>query len=432
MLSNIATRGGFGLAAVTLAVCLQPHAASASTLTPLYSFCAADNCSDGNEPVNGAVRDAAGNIYTSTLIDGVSNGGDVIELKRSHNKYKYQFMYRFCSQANCLDGETPVGDLIVDVNGNVYGATQYGGKHGGGAIFKLTPNAKQTKWKLSLLYNFCLKANCTDGAYPLAGLTYQGAASGLPYDGTSPMFGTASAAGGANGGVAFMLTPTRKNAKEKVIYNFCSQASCADGTSPQGALIADAAGNLYGTTHGGGSTNSGTAFELSPAAGSSYAQSVLYSFCQQANCADGTQPHDPLVMDSNGNLFGTTEQGGSNNHGVVFKIQPNGARSTQTVLYTFCPTGTCSDGYDPLGGLSIDANGDLLGTTHWGGILFGTIFKIHDTGESVLYEFCQQSNCADGAGPFSGVVLDGSGNMYGTTITGGAGDGGGTIWEFKP
>src|SRR5262249_21262595 len=119
--------------------------------------------------------------------------------------------------------------------------------------------------------------------------------------------------------------------------------------------------------------------------------------------------------------------------GLVFKIHPNGTQSTETTLYTFCPTGNCIDGYLPIGPLTVDANGDILGTTQNGGTNFGTIFKLHGTSESVLYNFCQENNCNDGAAPYGGVVLDSSGNMYGSTITGGANGGnGGVVFEFKP
>src|ERR1700739_4526519 len=229
MPSKIATRAGFGLAVVTLAVCLQPQAAAASSLTPLYSFCTQDNCTDGNTPLMPVLRDASGNIFGTTLSDGATGGGTVFLLKKSHNKYKFQRIYLFCQQTNCTDGKEPSGSLIVDVNGNVYGAVKKGGKHGHGAIFKLTPNAKQTKWKISLVYNFCLKSDCADGADPYAGLTYQGASSGVPYDGTSPLFGTTTGGGAAGGGIAYQMTLTKKNAKVKAVYNFCSQTNCTDG-----------------------------------------------------------------------------------------------------------------------------------------------------------------------------------------------------------
>jgi len=420
------------LAMLGLATIGYHQTASAATLKTLYSFCSQERCADGAMPLGGVVRDAAGNLFGVTEKGGGGNGGTVFELKRSTGKYKFHQLYSFCSLADCADGQTPVGKLVIDSHGSVYGAVSSGGANGKGAIFKLTPRRSGSKF--SLVYSFCAQTGCADGSSPLAGLTYQGAQTGTLYDGISALYGTTSG-GGINGsGSVFQLIPGKSGGSESVIYSFCSQSDCTDGRSPSAALIMDATGNLYGTTNAGGTAQDrGTAFELSPRKGS-YKLVVLHSFCELADCADGDRPAYPLVMGENGDLFGTTEGGGSADHGVVFRVTPNGNHSRETVLYKFCKSGNCKDGYAPLGALSIDANGDLIGTTHLGGEDpgFGTIYRLHNTGETVLYSFCQLSNCTDGAGPYNGVVFDDAGNMYGSTITGGANITGGAVFEFTP
>jgi uncharacterized repeat protein (TIGR03803 family) len=213
----------------------------------------------------------------------------------------------------------------------------------------------------------------------------------------------------------------------KLLHSACQEANCTDGGSPGGGLIADAAGNLYGTTESGGTYGAGTVFKMSSATG---AETVLYNFCPAANCADGEFPSSGLAMDDAGNLYGTTNMGGNPTTcfepscGVVFKVAPDG---TETTLYTFCSQPNCSDGASPTNGLLVDGEGDVYGTTNGGGIGgcndergCGTVFKVAPDGtETVLYDFCAQANCTDGAKPTSNLIMDGNGNLYGTTFNGG-------------
>jgi uncharacterized repeat protein (TIGR03803 family) len=201
-----------------------------------------------------------------------------------------------------------------------------------------------------------------------------------------------------------------------------------DGAEPVAGLIEDAEGNLYGTTTAGGTEcvsdgGCGTVFKLAPDG----TQTLLYSFCAQANCADGFAPESGLVQDGAGNLYGTTSVGGANDWGIVYKITPG---SAETVLYSFCSLANCTDGAWPQSGLSIDQSGNLYGTTLYGGAATGpycgcgTAFKITPDGaETVLYSFCSESNCTDGAFPMANVILDDNGNIYGTTSSGGSGTG---------
>ena len=216
--------------------------------------------------------------------------------------------YSFCPEGGCADGQGPAGKLIRDVNGNLYGTTQSGGNaSNSGTVYELMPNAHRGKWKLEVLHTFCSKTGCTDGGepHPLSGMTYQGAASGAPYDGISPVYGTTILGGARDKGVVFQLAPVLGKSKwsEKVIYSFCSKTGCSDGQLPNRGLILDPGGNLYGAIaeSGGGVADDGALFELSPTNKRHWKETELHAFCQEQNCADGQLPGTP-VMDSMGNL----------------------------------------------------------------------------------------------------------------------------------
>ena len=194
-----------------------------------------------------------------------------------------------------------------------------------------------------------------------------------------------------------------------------------DGENPWAGLVQATNGNLYGTTLLGGANSPyyyGTVFKITP----SGTLTTLYSFCSQSGCTDGDQPYGTLVLAINGDLYGTTHFGGANNYGTVFKITPSG---TLTTLHSFGGT----DGAYPIGGLLQAINGDLYGTTAEGGANnncapyngCGTIFKITPSGTlTTLYSFCPQSGCVDGDQPEGGMVQATNGTFYGTTALGGA------------
>jgi uncharacterized repeat protein (TIGR03803 family) len=225
---------------------------------------------------------------------------------------------------------------------------------------------------------------------------------------------------------------------ESVLYSFCTQANCTDGAYPQAGLIFDQEGNLYGTTLNGGASAGkdgyGVVFKLTPEG--KYA--ALYTFCAQTNCTDGAEPEAGLVFDKKGNLYGSTLYGGAYGDGVVFKLTPKGK---ETVLYSFCaPRGSgCADGKWPGAGVILDQKGNLYGTTVEGGASSscngygcGVVFKITPEGkETVLYTFCAQTNCTDGAAPYAGLIFDQKGNLYGTTYSGG-GNGAGAVFKLTP
>lgn len=231
----------------------------------------------------------------------------------------------------------------------------------------------------------------------------------------------------------------------KVIYNFGTNPT--DGSIPNGGLIFDHAGNLYGTTQNGGSGVKcefcGTVFELSPSQGGVWSETVIYNFCSQTNCTDGDGPATGLIFDTVGNLYGTTVLGGINNVGTVFELSPPlvpGGSWIEKVLWSF--GSAPDDGGVPYGRLNWDASGNLYGTGSEGGDVVGggIVLKLSPNGdgswaETVLYAFCtggDHRHCPDGLNPMAGVSFDKSGNLYGTTWLGGFDDKWGVLYKLSP
>ncbi len=249
----------------------------------------------------------------------------------------------------------------------------------------------------------------TDGGDPMNGFIVNG----------QILYGTATSGGTSNNGVAFKINA--KTGVETVLHNF---AGGADGATPEGSLVRDKAGHLYGTTTAGGASGAGTVFEITGTK-----ESVLYSF---AGGADGANPQAGLLLDAAGNLYGTTSQGGSSGNGTVFKLVPAKKKTenwTESVLYSF---GTGTDGSAPVGGVSLDAAGNLYGTTSAGGTAgYGTVFQLvpgTPWTENILHNF---ENGNDGSVPYAGLISDGAGNFYGAATQGGSA-GGGTVFELTP
>ncbi len=309
------------------------------------------------------------------------------------------------------DGSEPLAGLVRATDGDFYGTTWQGGANGDGVVFKMTSSGVTT------LYNFCSESNCADGSEPVAGLAQA----------TDGNFYGTTVTGGANlGGTVFKITPS---GTLTTLYNFCSESNCADGSAPSSGLWQAPDGNFYGTTLYGGNVNDscfgnscGTVFKITP----SGALTTLYKFCSQSSCADGANPHAGLWLGTDGNFYGTTLYGGNvndscetNSCGTVFKITPSGL----TTLYRFCSKGACSDGSYPDAGLVQATDGNFYGTTSGYGAngLGGTVFRITPSGTLItLYSFCSKMGCADGNEPLAGLVQAKDGNLYGTTLSGGA------------
>lgn len=327
-------------------------------------------------------------------------------------------VYSFCSQQNCPDGALPAAGLI-NVEGTLYGTASLGAGHLWGNVFSVDPATGVE----TTVYSFCSQKNCADGGWPNTGL--------INVAGT--LYGTTTV-GGANCpnegicGTAFSLNPTI--GVETVLHSF---GSTGDGASPN--RVTNVNGTLYGTTVTGGTGvcygqfTCGTIFSLDPATG---AETVLYSFCSQVSCPNGAYPHSTLI-DIRDKLYGLTESGGAFNGGTAFTFDRK--TGVEKVLHSF---GSGTDGAGPFIGPMTDINGTLSGMTSGGGRSNrGTVFSLDRTTghETVLYSFCSQKGCADGAGPYAGLI-DINGVLYGTTAAGGANcqhrGGCGTVFSFDP
>lgn len=420
------------------------------------------NPAGGSQPDSRLILDA-GNLYGLAEYGGAYSAGALFELSSTGGggwteSAAFSFDTPFSYE--------PTGPLALDGAGNLYGTTLSGGRGQAcqsericyGTVFKLTSRSGGG-FTASFLHAFTDQG--ADGYDPHGGVVRD--ASGNLY-GTTVAGGTGvcqSSGGPAVGcGTVFELSPVEGGSYAfKVLHNFQGAVLGApgrDGQAPYGNLVLDAEGNLYGTTTSSGAYNGGTVFELSPRAGGGWAEKILHYFDFAAR--DGFAPQAGLIFDAAGNLYGTTENGGTGHCvtygerqitgcGTVFKLSPSsGSGRTETVLYSFQTNG--SDGWYPMGNLTFDNEGNLYGTTNAGGagsctnvdgafLGCGIVFELSPSSggawtETVLHEF--QNNSVDGMNPTGDVILDSSGNVYGTTFGGGnAGKtGGGTVFEITP
>ena len=333
----------------------------------LYSF---QGGSDGAYPQSPVVLDKLGNLYGTTYNGGgdgcvLAGCGTVFELECSGDRWVEKVLYSF---ANVATGAGPESGLILDSSGNLYGTTVYGGNQlcdqegpGCGTVFELKHS--RSGWTETVLHSFDL----TDGAYPLTGLTF---------DDGGNLYGT-TIQGGNGMGVVFELKRS-SGWDEDVLYNFGGGLN--EGT-PVGPLLLDKSGNLYGATDADGPYGTGSVFELSKA-GSSWSLNFLYSF---GGGSGGWFPVAGVIADRAGNLYGTTPDGGSGDCqygcGVVYRLTRS-ENWTQAILYSFSG-GT--DGLDPYGGLTMDGRGDLYGTTVAGGDLSCSSYEPIYPGCGVVY-----------------------------------------------
>jgi uncharacterized repeat protein (TIGR03803 family) len=408
--------------------------ARSQTEKVLYSFCSTTSCADGSYPASNLIPDVSGNFYGTTTSGGnftancPSTGcGTLFEVSKTGAE---TILYKF---SGIPGGAFPSGNLVQDADGNFYGTTQAGGNTSGacpsigcGTVFELIKSGDTYTEKV--LYAFsAATATDPDGTQPALGVVRDdngnlyGTLSGLP-----PPNCAASAVGC---GLVFKITSA---GEEEVLYRFEGKG---DGAYPQAPLVLDSKGNLYGTTANGGSFagpcatyGCGTLFRITPAG----KEEMLYRF---KGLPDGRMPMGPVVLGSNGSLFGTTWTGGDTTNircsiqasgcGVVFEWKPSGGMS---VFYSF--KGGLKDGQSPIAGLLLDSHGGLFGTTSAGGSYGrGTVFKVASTGvETVLHSF---KGVPDGFSSRSSPLLDVAGNLYGTTIYGGANDDG-TLFRVTP
>jgi uncharacterized repeat protein (TIGR03803 family) len=405
--------------------------AAAQTETVLYNF----SCCPGtaNQPFAGLVSDTAGNLYGTTFQGGASGHGAIFELSPvAGGGWTEAVIYSFGEKQGQVE-YGPQSGLTLDAAGNLYGTRSTGGASNFGMVFELSPSGGGT-WTLKALHSFTGK----DGDYP---------ESNVIFDGAGDLYGTTHFGGAYGYGAVFELSPTQGGGwAEKVLHSFHRNGH--DGMSPDGGLVFDSAGNLYGTTRLGGTNfgkacglGCGTVFELSPVTGGGWTETVIHSFAD--NGTDGAIAYGGLIIDGAGNLYGATNAGGTGTCkantltgcGTVFEFSPaTGGGWTETILYNFINDGT--DGIYPQGGTLLLAGGNLYGTTGLGGASKGGIaYKLTPASgggwtETILHAF--ETNGTDGYGPNGSLIMDASGNLYGTTGTGGSSGQGGTAFEITP
>jgi uncharacterized repeat protein (TIGR03803 family) len=411
--------------------------AAAWTEQVVYSFCKDQPCPDGIGAEGALAMDGQGDIFGTTFDGGFDGSGVVWRLEPEGRKFVHSTLWKL----DDTHGATPASGVIIDKNGNLYGAAPIGGASNAGVVFELVRKSNG-RFTPVTLYDFCQRTGCVDGKFSVGGLAYAGQASGAPYDGKSPLYGTTNQGGANGGGAVYELVAKGKQRRETVIYNLCSQTECSDGDAPDSGLVVDQQGNLFGvTTAGGNAENAGVIFKLAPDGKDGFTQSVLYAFCTKKNCADGAEPRASLTLDANGDLFGTTAEGGAYDTsnceelghpgcGTVFELRG----SNYNVLYSFCADqDLCSDGYQPYAAVTLDAKGDLFGTASLGGNADsgGTAFGLSGKKFTLLHTFCSKASCADGELPLSPLLIDSSGNLFGSTYAGGK-YGPGSVYELKP
>jgi uncharacterized repeat protein (TIGR03803 family) len=373
---------------------------AAQSITTLHSF----GGSDGSQPQGALVQTTNGGFYGTTPDGGANGVGTVYRITPSGT---LTTVHSF----NGTDGSAPFDALIQATDGNLYGTTYFGGASGEGTVFRMTLSGT-----VITLHSF----DASDGANPYGGLV-QGT------DGN--FYGTATDGGSLGGGTAYEITP---GGAFTVLHNFTGAVD--DGAYPYPTLIQASDGNFYGTTFSGGGAFEGTVFRMTPGG----TVTVIHSFCLAGiPCPDGGNVQAGLVQATNGNLYGMVVRGGSttctlngyDGCGTIFEISLSGTFAT---LHRFDVT----DGGGPVASLIQAKNGNLYGVTPYGGTNdvcsggCGTIFEITPAGMfASLYSFCSESGCADGSFPVGNLIQGTNGRMYGTTGLGGA-NGDGTVYDL--
>lgn len=400
----------------------------AQTLTVLHAFTGG---SDGAGPGGAGVTiDRAGNLYGGTDFGGLSGSqcyagstcGTIFKLTHRDSNWIFSTLYSFHGP----DGATPDAPLAFGPDGALYGSTFYGGIgcfNGCGNVFRLQPQptfcaSVSCPWTQTVLYQF---TGQSDGSEPAFGA--------LTFDASGNLYGTSTGNGTGTCGTVFELAPNGNQWAFNVIWTFTGYL---DGCSSWSGVTFDQAGNLYGTTNEGGADGFGTAFELSPA-GQSWSLTPLHQF---DNSSDGSRSFGNLIFNSSGDLLGSNAEGGAGDEGGVFKLSPSGGGWSLSVLHSFDGE---ADG--PQAAVQMDSAGNLYGTTVQGGTHgWGNVFKLTPSGSGYtytdLYDFTDGS---DGGWPYGQIVMDANGNLYGVAEMGGirGGDicgsyGCGTVWELTP
>jgi len=432
-------RAHAGLLSILFALAILPlSAAQAQTFTVLHSFTGQQ---DGNGPEANLTLDAAGNLYGTTYGGGDNTlnacyhtgCGVVFKLSRHNSAWVLSPLNTF----NSTDGVGPLSPVIFGPGGLLYGTASEGGNgycpvlndDGCGVVYTLQPQATAChtalcSWTETLIHQFSSVQQ--DGFYPDGDLAFDQA--GNLY-GATEFGGNRGDCLGFGCGTVFQLSRSGSGWVKKTLADF--DYTDGDPSIVSSGVIIDRAGNLYGTSQeGGGSGGDGTVFEVSPH-GSLWATTILHTF---AYGGEGG-PVAGVVMDNAGNLYGTTPYGGSNGAGVVFELSPSDGGWNYSIIANL--VGPENSG--PSGDLALDTAGNLYGTTYSAGAFqCGSVFKLTPSGGQWTFTDLYDFTCGnDGGYPAAGVTLDGNGNIFGTTVNYGQGDGCdghgcGVVWEITP
>lgn len=410
------------------------HSAQAQTYNGLHYFAGA---TDGGFPWAGLTKDKAGNLYGTNIgLAGLDGGGysdgTIFKLSYKGSGWVFNPLYSFTGGN---DGAGPSAPVTSGADGILYGTTGAGGLgscyflnnyyYGCGTVFSLRPPEKPcTKalcpWMKTVLYRF---TGGNDGGQPGNGP--------LVFDPAGNIYGTTNLGGGGCAGpgcgTVFELSPSGTGWTETVIYSF---QGGADGRYPVGGIVFDPAGNLYGTTAGGGAYGNGTVFQLTHSQ-TGWTKTTLYDFPNRSNDGDG--PIGGVILDGAGNLYGTTSEGGVKNGGTVFELIPSNGSWTFTLLYSLVQTDFDLNGIQgPQADLVMDAAGSLYGTTNYDGANgLGNVFKLTPSGSGWTYTSLHDFDGYTGVFCYSSIVLDAHGNLYGTVSQGGL-IGYGVVFEITP
>jgi uncharacterized repeat protein (TIGR03803 family) len=394
------------------------NSAWAGTETVLYSFCSQSGCTDGGMPTAGMIFDKAHNLYGTTE-EGGNGVGVVFKLTHSKSGWKESVLYSFCPESGCADGSYPLGQLVFDKKGNLYGMTDGGGSsacsQGCGTVFELSPSGKG--WKFSTLYAF---AGGNDGFHPPYG--------GVVVDKAGNLFGTTEMGGTAGVGTVFELTHTKTGWTKTTIYNFAGGSDAAD---PLMGLAMDSAGNLFGASVAGGTSGAGAVFELKHSK-SAWTESVIYNF---TGGSDGAYPEfGQLAITKTGVIYGTAAGGGTYNQGVVYELKHTEAGWVESVLYTF--TGA-DDGGQPFAGPTLDTAGNVFAeAAYLGADSDGTVIELKKSGSGWTEKTLNTFDGTDGKYPYGAVLVGPDGSLYGTTYWGANSCYGGytcgVVYKIKP
>lgn len=433
--------GGVTVVLAMLVMALMPGTrAAAQTEKVLHNFNYLGPVKDAASPYGGVVVDASGNLYGMTNGGGtglctiyggfVVGCGTVFELSpKTGGGWSYKILHNFSNTGE--DGYSPLGALTLDASGNLYGTTVYGGTGGCsnifsdtgcGIVFELSPRAGGG-WTYKIIHSF--RATAPDGNYPEGNVTI---------DSAGNLYGT-TFGGGAHGyGTVFAFKPNAGGGwTESIAHSFNDDGVDGYYSSKEtlgfilytGATLAvDSLGHLYGVTDWGGANDYGAVFELTPSTGGGWTEAVVHNF----DYLDGANPAGGLTRDGAGNLYGTTVYGGYQNTGSVFELTPGGTWTFTQLHYFTC----CTDGDAPQGGVVLDSSGNLYGTTVWGGtgdsacgpLSCGVVFKLTPSTGGTWTETILETFddiATDGANPVGGLAIDSEGHIFGTTLDGGSG-----------